>query len=266
MGKKLILSTFFITVIAVVVFFGKDFLFREDAEESKRVLHFSSLEYSPYYGEKLKGQGFVTEIVKAVAKGMGHEMDVDFLPWERALRNGREGVYDGVYTMWYTSEREKDFVFSDPLPPNEIVFFALKDSEIVFDTLEELKEYNIGIVKDYAYPQEFFDANLNTVSSLFQKQNFQKLINGDVSLTVEDKAVGVYMLEEEFSDFADKIEIVGSPLTSSPQYVVFSRAVPDHQKLVNEFNQSLKKVIQSGEFNSILEKHGYLELFYVKGK
>ena len=49
-------------------------------------LMLTSLLWPPYSGEQLTEQGASIAVVRAALKVMGHELDVDFYPWSRAVK------------------------------------------------------------------------------------------------------------------------------------------------------------------------------------
>src|SRR5690606_41510265 len=46
----------------------------------------ATLEWPPYVGKKLKQQGYVHEVVVTALERVGYEVQIQYVPWPRALR------------------------------------------------------------------------------------------------------------------------------------------------------------------------------------
>ena len=152
------------------------------ASAAERTLNIAATEFPPYYGKDLENNGFFTEIIREAFKRSGYNLEIDFLPWKRALEGAKRGKYDGLYSVWYRLEREEWFVFSDALPANELVFFKHKDMDISFGSYDDLKPYTIGVVRGYALPPGFEEAGLKTALGNDDEQNMRKLYKRHVAL------------------------------------------------------------------------------------
>ena len=134
-------------------------------------------EYPPYYGSNMKNGGPLTEIAVAAFKNGGYDAKVTYLPFARALKYGKEGKADGLLGIWYSKERAQWFVYSKPLPGNEVVLYKRTGTKPdKFTDYAALKPYEIGIVRGYANPPEFDDAKLKTQIANNDLQNLRRLL------------------------------------------------------------------------------------------
>ena len=157
----------FTTVAAIVI--------GTTAHPADRVLSIAATEYPPFYGSELQDKGFMTEIIRAALDRKGYKAEIFLLTWKRALSQTQEGRYDGLLSIWYRKDREEWFVFSDPLPANEPVFFKHKNSDISSSDLEALKPHTIGVVRGYAPPPGFDEAGQKTQPAKDDEENLRKL-------------------------------------------------------------------------------------------
>lgn len=217
----------------------------------------SYVSYPPYYDKDLELGGPLSEIIVAAFADQGYRVRREQLPWSRAIKWTEEGKFDGLYSAWYREEREEHFAFSSPLPGNELVLFKQKKTQISFKDYKDLKPYSIGVVRGYANPPGFDEADLNLAAVTTDKQNLLKLADSRIDLALVDKALGKYILKTELpSDKASQIDWIEPPLKVENQYLMFSKKAPDYQQKLEAFNKGLKVITENGELQRILEKHG----------
>ncbi|QYJ87382.1 transporter substrate-binding domain-containing protein [Shewanella mesophila] len=225
------------------------------ANENKVVL--ACVDYPPYYGKSLENGGPFTEIIVQAYKKVGYEVKLRIVPWARGLKEAKEGTVDGIFTAWYRKDRERWFVFSEPLPPNEIVFYKRKEDNIKFNSFEDLKPYTVGVVRGYLNPPGFKEANLRTLEVTTDKQNLVILARNRIDLALTDKALGQYIIRTEIPEHANNLEWIDPPVEVVKQYLMISKQTKNFQKKVEAFNSGLKILSESGEMDKILAKHEF---------
>ncbi len=225
---------------------------------SEKEIFLTSAEYPPYYGEELENQGCITEIIREAFKRVGYEVKVKFYPWKRAERLAEEGFSDGMFPPWKTEEREKMFVFSNPIPPPNIIgFYKRKDEKITFKTYQDLQPYRIGSVLGYAYPTDFLKSDLRNSKAYTDEMLIKNLVMGRIDLAIIDKMQAEYLLKTKFPKRRGQFEFMEPPLEILQQYLVISKKKKNAQKKVNDFNRGLKTIIDDGTFEKILKKNGF---------
>ncbi len=225
---------------------------------SEKKLFLTSAEYPPYYGEKLENQGFVTELIREAFKRVGYEVKVEFYPWARSEMMAEEGYSDGMFPPWHSEEREKLFVFSNPIPPpNTIGFYKQKDKKTIFKTYQDLMPYRIGSVLGYSYPADFIKAELRNIKYYNDEILITKLVQGKIDLALIDKIQAEYLLKTKFPRQSDKFEFMEPPIAIKQQHLVISKKLKNAKMIISDFNRGLKTVIVDGTFNDILKNHGF---------
>ncbi len=223
-----------------------------------KMVSLSYVSYPPYYDENLENGGPLSEIIETAFANQGYFVKLEQLPWSRAFKWTEEGKFDGLYGAWYRVEREADFVFSDPLPGNELVLFKHKKLQLSFNDYKGLKPYSIGVVRAYANPPGFDEAGLNLETVTTDKQNLLKLADARIDLALVDKALGKYIIKKELpAEKAAELDWVEPPLKIENQYLMFSKKAPDYRLKQEAFNKGLQAITDSGELQRILEKHGF---------
>jgi signal transduction histidine kinase/ABC-type amino acid transport substrate-binding protein len=229
----------------------------------EKVVSLATIDYPPYYGLELENYGFITEIIETAFDKKGYDVEIDFMSWSDALEKTKVGEYDGIFTLWYREDREQWYAYSNALPPNEVVFCKAFSEKITYKEYDELKDYKIGIVKDYTYPNDFLDAGLNTVEYADDLLLLDGLFSENVDLVVIDRAQAKYITRENYPAKVDSLECLDNIITTNLQYLGFSKNVSDYQQKILDFNSGLNIIISDGTYDKILKKHDYEE-FVIK--
>ena len=98
----------------------------------------ASLEWPPFSGSDLKEGGIACDIASQVFARAGHELAIKFLPWDRVLNETKAGNINVVVGLWYSEARNQDYVISDPILQNRIVFLKRKGDSFEYSGLDSL--------------------------------------------------------------------------------------------------------------------------------
>ncbi len=241
----------FIAALVIAVFVSGPGLAADNS------LKLAATEYPPFYGKELKNHGFITEIIATAFERSGYQIDVKFLPWNRALEKTKDGAYDGLFTVWYRQEREQWFVYSDPLPANEVGFYRRVADEIHFANYHDLQSYRIGVVRGYVNPPGFDEAELKTIVVVDDETNFRKLAKGRIDLVLTDRLLGQYVINTVLADSGVAFEWVTPALAIETQHLVFSKQVDGYQQRSLDFNTGLAAIEADGTLAAIMKNHGF---------
>lgn len=238
----------FLTVLAAFFSFG------EIAVAGSITL--ATLDWEPYIGEKLKNQGWVAELVREAFRRKGFDVQFNFMPWSRVVEQAKAGVVDGYFPEYPSLALEKLFIVSDAFPAGPLGFMKLKNKAISWKTLDDLKPYTIGVVKDYINTAEF-DARTDLKKEAVSQDalNLRKLAAGRIDLAVVDKYVGLYLAKKELGNDADKLEFMSPILEEKTLVICFPRSKPGAKELATAFNEALKQIRADSTFERIMKKH-----------
>ena len=225
---------------------------------AKETVVLANIEYPPYSSQTLLNGGITSELIVEAFKTQGYEVQFVWLPWARALKQTKEGKYDGLCQSWYRKEREKWFIFSKHYASSEVVFFKRRDFHITFSgDYDVVRPYKIGIVRGYVNPPKFDEIKdtLNIEESSKDIINLQKLYKNRVQLVVIDKNVALYILGSSLKAYSDMLEPVGPFLKIDPLHIMFSKKAKGVEKIVEAFTTGMNVIETNGTQKRILEKH-----------
>ena len=141
-----------------------------------------AFEYPPFYYEE-QGQikGIAWELVQELFHRMNRKIDISLYPLKRALYLLENSEADALMILIRTNEREEYLNFTIPvISVRGLIWYAgdRDDGPISYQSLDDLKEYTVGVTLGYSYGQEFDDKIREfprVESAATDVQNFRKL-------------------------------------------------------------------------------------------
>lgn len=231
-------------------------------------------EWPPYeYLENGKPCGINVDIINHIFSRLGITPDYQFFPFTRSLMLADKGGIDAVLSVSFQPDRDSKFYFTDgqraflktgEMPENylyysEYVFFLLQrlTNSFRFTTYEQIKKdhYHVGLINGYAYNKEFMDAAMGTHFYPSVPDALQALDKGDIDLLPLDRTLGLWLLDR--LGIKNTITFAPGVIFSKPYHLAFARAsrYPDIKAVATAFNDELKKMRVSGEYESIVERY-----------
>ena len=214
-------------------------------------------EEAPYIGNELPNQGLSIEIIKTAFRRAGYNTNFVFETWPRTYEGALIGVYDVIGSIWRTSDREKDFVFSDAYLFHEIKFIKRKvDTKIKFNNLDDLQGLIIGTLKDYAYRDDFTKSRkIIKMQQNHLIQNLLFLTQENIDMTLGDVRKIRYEINKYMKSSMTKLEILPQALIKRGAHIAVSKSNPDHIEIIGKFNQALELMKRDGTYDAIIKKH-----------
>ncbi|MGY2287612.1 substrate-binding periplasmic protein [Pseudomonas gingeri] len=213
--------------------------------------------WPPFTDATLINGGLATDIVSTALARAGYASDFEQVPWARALKGVGEGRYDVLINAWYTKDRTLLGQFSDEYLLNRVRFLKRKDSPITYDTLPQLHDFPIAVVRDYAYSADFeADAQLQKVPVHNFAMAVRMLAADRVKLTLEDEYVARYYLKSETPRVRNAVEFLPKPLSENSLHILVSLKNPEHERIVAGFDREIAAMKADGSYERLLKLHG----------
>ncbi len=223
-------------------------------------LRLTLMEYAPLMGEKVTGYGIEPAIVTAAFKQVDIDVEYDFFPPAGSMKSAEKGIYDGTVGWVWSEEREQSFYYSDPIFEAPLVMFHLKEFTFDWETMDDLKGIPIGFTaKNYYGPafHEALDAGTLTIDEA-SKDNlqFDKLLRHRIKVFPINFYTGFFMIQQHYDpQQAALFTHHPRPLKTSVYHVLFSRAVKENATRLGLFNQGLRQLKASGEYDRIIVEY-----------
>lgn len=214
----------------------------------------ATLEYPPYSSQFLPERGSIVELTTRAFAETGNSVQIDFLPWARALAELRKGNYDGILLLWPEEIVSENLTASRPLLYSELGFFIRRDTPAVFSELTELAGRKVGVARGYGYPKHIINSGIVTEEGVDDLTNLRKLAAGRFDLVLLEQQVGMHLLSREPA-LQKKLAWQGQTLTRIPLFVGFAPAKSGQPDWRQIYAQGLSALFANGEYLRILQKH-----------
>ncbi|MCP4117874.1 MAG: transporter substrate-binding domain-containing protein [Desulfobacteraceae bacterium] len=218
--------------------------------------------YPPYEMETDDSQltGIHIDMVNAVAEKLNLKIQINSVPWKRAIHMMKKGKADAITYLSKTDTRKEFACFFDGNILSTVTngFFVLKSREHEFQyngDLKPLRKYTIGMIRGYDYGNLFEQATYlrkddgakhpSQLLFKFIKRRFDIGIGSTVSIRYFAKKEGV----------SDEIIFLKPYLTSIPCYIAFSK-IRNHEHLGRRFADEMESFKRSSQYREILKKYG----------
>lgn len=240
----------------ILIYLSIVLLFSNSFAENKVISAVSNI-YPPFVDPEIPTDGLSVEIIRAAFETQGYTITLNYKLWSDALDGVKEGKYDILVGAWFTKERTKYLIYSDPYSFIRIKFAKRKGDTFEYMGISSLRGKKIGIIKDFGYSDKFNNAtNFIKVGADSITQNFRKLVNGEIDLTLEDETVAIAKIKKSNPDLLKYIEFTKTPLTKRGNYVVSGLKNPRHKELIHAFNIGLDAIKANGLYEEIMRKYG----------
>jgi polar amino acid transport system substrate-binding protein len=243
---KRIALVFMISLIGFVLFAGgqKDdnmYVFASDVA-------WAPMEFVDENGDMV---GFDIDLMAAIAEEAGFKYEIRNTAWDGIFAGLANGAYDGVISsVTITEDRKKAMDFSEPYINAGQVLIVRKELSGV-STLADMKGMKVGVQNgttgDFAV-----EAAEGVNRRAYDEIGFavEDLMNGNVDGVVCDSPVAAdYVLQNE--SYKGALKIVGEPFTEEYYGIAVQKG---NTELLNRINAGLKKVIESGKRDELIDK------------
>lgn len=224
---------------------------------SAQVLRMAGDAWAPYADVSLVNDGLSTDLVRTALTRAGYTTEYEQVPWARAIHGVSEGRYDILINAWYSEDRTHIGQFSAEFLINRVRFLKRKTSDIRYQSLVQLHPYSIAVVRSYAYWPAFDnDAELKKIPVASFSTAVRMLAAGRVDLTLEDEYAARFALSRESAQVRDSVEFLPQSLSENGLHILVSLKNPNHQKIVEDFDQAIAAMKADGSYDTLFKLHG----------
>lgn len=215
----------------------------------------STGEFAPYSGIGLDKKGIATQIVVGAFESaqQRHELELEFLPWKRALEYTKAGRSDASYPYFKNPEREQEYYFSDALYTSIGQVYGNKSTQ----NDEEPRPYTLVCIPlGYALGSVNEIVNkykLTLVRPNYLIQCFQLLYKERVEYVFANKAVAEYLVQEKLVPKPDKLYPLPFFKTLASHHLITAKSEKNKQ-IIKSFNRGLAKFKQTEQYKELTSK------------
>ncbi len=155
----------------------------------------TTLEWPPYVSENLPHSGAVGAVVDSIFEAAGYNVDIRFVPWNRAIALAENDDAVVAYFPGYACDHAEGFTASVPVGSGPLGLIERRASPITWESLDDLaaQGLKLGVVKGYkngaAFDARVAAGDLTTFAARDDETNLLQLVNGRVDAVVMDPRV-----------------------------------------------------------------------------
>lgn len=237
-----------------IFLFGMCLIGRSTADQPVTLLadHFPPYEFASPNGQAL---GFDSEVIQLVFKRMQVPLTFEFQPWKRVVAQVKQGLVAGMFSCALTEKRKEYVYYSDPISTatQGVVVSRFYDGPSIH-TLKDLHNIQVASISGYAANSYLEQEGIEFISISHISHGFPMLSHKRFDALFLSLEAGRYMAYE--AGMASSLKFIPLQDIRSRQYhVCFSKLWPNAEALMIQFNEALRQIIASGEYQRIHEKY-----------
>jgi polar amino acid transport system substrate-binding protein len=201
-------------------------------------------------------QGLVIEVAREALQSEGMTLEVDFVPWTRAMAMIKQNRADILVGAWFTDARNEYLLYSKPLFASAVKFIKRTSSNFQYSSMNDLDGLRVGTIDSYHYSQAFLtQKSIERIPADSLLVNIQNLIAGRIDLVLDDQFVLRHTLNKHIHDWPKSIQFVDQALAEKKIYLATNRSNPDSEAIIAAFDAGLKKLKKSGRYQEIIDSY-----------
>ncbi len=213
--------------------------------------------YPPFADETLPHGGMMTEIVELAFREAGYATSVAFRPWKRGYEETKKGLFAATFPYIKTTERLKDFYYSEPMNIMYTRIFVTRDSS--FTKFEDLQNQRIciplgfGITKRFAevFTQNFIRAEGHPVDLV---SCLKMMLAGRKDFVIINEITGWMTIQNTFQT-KEGFRTLEQVFEEETHHLIVSKTYPDGEDIITQFNIGLKKLEDKGTLHAVIQRH-----------
>lgn len=197
-------------------------------------------------------KGVYPLLIGEAFKRMGEPATLNTCPWKRCIGeiDAGKAMVGGIYQ---NAERLAKYDYSKALFQEELVLFARADHPVTFNSVADLKDKHIGVIRGWSYTDEFDHARQNHLFTADEvasdQQNLQKLANGRLDAFVAIRQAGQALVAK--AGLTGKVVVLAKPIATNPTYLAAGKSA-NQSAILAKFDQAVAAMHQDGSFDKLV--------------
>jgi polar amino acid transport system substrate-binding protein len=214
-------------------------------------------DYKPFTDPGLPMGGMQSEIVRAAFDKVGETVSIAFQPWMRGYAETQRLAFDATFPYARSTERAKDFLYSDDIYVQVSRPFVLQDSSLAATTPEDLAGRTLCSPLGYvvAAPIEHLltrrAIRLERPDSMDQCFKMLQLrrVDAVICVDIQARATARHVFGNQ-----EMVKPLAAVIAITTHNLIVSRQHPAAGRIIADFNRGLALLKASGEFDAIVRR------------
>lgn len=202
-------------------------------------------------------QGFSVDLLRLMAAGAGIRLELQVLPWQRAMQVAETNARSVLFSLTRTPEREAQFQWVGPIAQRRILLYKLASrSDLVLTQLADLGTSRIGVVRDSAADKQLQASGLKPGTQLEQglddATNVRKLLAGRMEYVALLDWAAAWNLRQLQLPYGTLQPVLEQDVTRSYFYGLRPDADP---ALVRRLQAALDTLKRDGRYDKLRQRY-----------
>ncbi|MEZ8102101.1 substrate-binding periplasmic protein [Vibrio bivalvicida] len=218
-----------------------------------------TLEYPPYItNDEGELDGVAVKLVERLFTQLGKPIEIEVLPWGRAINYIEMGQADGIFTAFKTAKRETFANYIDEALFNQnIVAIKNKKSNALWSK-DNISQARICLINNVSYGKWLDEAVeqklFSGVHRVRTAQQCVKLLQTNrVDFWINNEFGARYVAVK--MEVQDQLSIETPPIESTPSYIAFSKKGNVRPEQVQQINAAVVQMKASGEYDQLIDAY-----------
>lgn len=215
--------------------------------------------YAPFSDENLPKGGLATAIVLEAFKEMGITSAISWKPWKRGFVEAQKGRYVGTFPYIPTTEREVDFLYSNPIFTQSYIALSRIDESVEYSFYEDMSGKTLCRPVGYAIADKIQNMIGVLDITLFQPTNMTSCIKAVTRLKNHVVVLNRLQAEAELKKLDQTVHQIKVHYLKEKGFTlhfIVSKTLPNAQDWIDKFNFGLQKIKKTGAFEKMSREFG----------
>ncbi len=209
------------------------------------------------YQEDGGAQGFSVELLRQMAASAGLRLELQVLPWQRAMQAAEANSRSVLFSLTRTPEREALYQWVGPIAQRRILLYKLASrTDLTLTQLSDLGAARIGVVRDSAADRQLQAAGLRPGKALEQglddATNVRKLLAGRMEYVALLDWAAAWNLRQLQLPYSTLQPVLEQDVTRSYFYGLRLDADP---ALVRRLQAALEALRRDGRYDRLKQRY-----------
>lgn len=214
-------------------------------------------DYKPFTDPGLPMGGMQSEIVRAAFGKVGETVSITFQPWLRGYAETQRLTFDATFPYARSTERAKDFLYSDDIYVQVSRPYVLKDSALAATTPDDLAGRTLCSPQGYvmAPPIAALLAQSairlerpDTMDQCFRMLQLRR-VDAVICIDIQAQATAQHVLGHQ-----EMVKPLAAVIAITSHNLIVARQHPRAARIIADFNRGLAMLKASGEFDAIVKR------------
>lgn len=225
-------------------------------------------EWPPYVSKSKKDLGFITKIVRRSFEKSNVSISIQFDSWARSRKMLDSNTIFASYPWYYIEDNLNKYKTTVPIIKAEEKLMYLKTNQKVpktYEKVSELRNLKIGGIRGYSHMEVLKKCDVDPEASVKDSNAVKNLYNGRIDVLAINPLVAQDVIRIEYPEEEDQFAFIEKPIIDlRGMGLLINKEYPDADKYIKLFNQGFSELIESGEYDEILEEYKIDKKYSIK--